>query len=146
MKQTLFLLTCICVTGFYAKADNYKPQQISFRNDIQSYLKEEGYAPSININTGDINFKIEGNNYYIELDTDYNGPYLVSINTVFSMDEMTDSELQKLYIIENEINSSFDCVKCYFQAYDDLRLLSFSIESFSIVVRSISTRWRNISN
>ena len=130
MKQTLFLLICICITSFYAKADNYKPQQKTFRNDIQSYLKEEGYVPTINTNTGDINFKIEGNNYSIEMDTEYNGPYLVSINTGFSMDEMTDIELQKLYVIENEINSNYDCVKCYFQVYEDLRLLSFSVESF----------------
>lgn len=129
MKKIIIFI--ICVLGIISsKASNYKPQQLSFRNDIKSYLYEEGYAPTINSNTEDINFKIEGTNYSIELNTDYNGPFLVSINARFNMDELSNNELKKLYTIENEVNNSFNCVKCYYMAFEDVRLLSFSVESF----------------
>lgn len=113
-----------------SKAINYKPQQLSFRNDIKSYLYEEGYAPTINSNTEDIYFKIEGTNYSIELDTDYDSPFLVSLNARFNVDELSKSKLQRLYAIENDINEKYSCVKCSYSAFEDYRVLSFTVESF----------------
>lgn len=123
-------LTIFAMTMFNAWADDYTPAQANFRNDINQFLKEEGYAPTVNTNTGDINFKMEGTNYVIELDTDYKGPYLVTLSATFNMDPLSTPDKAKLYEAENTVNSKYDCVKASYLEHENTNLLIFSIESF----------------
>lgn len=131
MKNKLFvLIICIVsVCATYAQ-DQYNTNQVRFRNDINQFLREEGYSPSINSGTGDINFKMEGTNYVVDLDTDYKGPYLVTLSATFNMESLSYSDKQKLYEVENTINSKYDCVKVSYFEHDGTGLLIFSIESF----------------
>ena len=117
-----------CLTIF--AQDQYNQNQAQFRNDINKFLREEGYLPSINSRTGEINFKMESTNYAIGLDADFKGPYLVILSATFNMDELSYSDKQKLYEVENTINSKYNCVKASYLEYEDTRLLVFSIESF----------------
>lgn len=132
MKNKLFLL-CVCIIHccWLCSQNQYNANQIRFRDDIKRFLQEEGYTPTINSNTGDINFKMEGTNYVIGLSTDYNGPYFVSLSAVFNMDPMSYSEKLRLYEIENTINGTAECVKVNYFEYDqNNRLLEFAVESF----------------
>ena len=128
--KVIVLFLCIVFSSLAYSQDGYNSNQIRFRNDINQFLKEEGYSPSINSGTGDINFKMEGTNYVVDLDTDYKGSYLVTLSATFNMESMSYTDKQKLYEVENTINSRYDCVKASYMEYEDTRLLIFSIESF----------------
>lgn len=95
-----------------------------------SFLKEEGYSPTINNSTGDINFKMEGTNYVVDLNTAFSSPYLVTLSASFSFESISSSERQKLYEIENAINSKFSCIKASYAELENSKILIFSVESF----------------
>ena len=123
-------LTIFAMTMSYALADDYTPAQANFRNDINLFLKEEGYAPTVNTNTGDLNFKMEGTNYVIDLNKEFKSPYLVTLSAIFNMETPSNSDKVRLFEIENTINANFKCVKASYLEYEASCLLIFSIESF----------------
>lgn len=129
-SKKLIALAIFALTMFNAWADDYTPAQANFRNDINQFLKEEGYAPTVNANTGDINFKMEGTNYVVDLNKEYKGPYLVTLSATFNMETLSNSDKIKLFEIENTINTNFNCVKASYLEYEGSHLLIFSIESF----------------
>ena len=129
--KSFYILVLLLISSLSLSAqDQYNQNQARFRNDINQFLREEGYSPSINTSTGDINFKMEGINYVVRLDTDYKGPYLVILNATFNMDPLTSSNKSKLFETENTVNSRYDCVKVRYLEYENTNLLIFSVESF----------------
>ncbi len=118
------------VCALCAFADSYTPSQKIFRNDIHTFLKEEGYAPFINSDTGDINFKMDGTNFIIDLNKDYNGPFLVTLSASFGMESLSNSDKVRLFETENLINSKYHCIKVSYVEYNNNNLLIFSVESF----------------
>lgn len=131
MKRFIHIIVLLVIASVSAIAQNsYNSSQIRFRNDVTQFLKEEGYSPTINNSTGDINFKMEGTSYVIGLNTAFSSPYLVTLSASFSFESMSSSERQKLYEVENTINSKFNCIKASYAELDGSRILVFSVESF----------------
>lgn len=111
-------------------ADKYTALQSAFRRDIHQFLREEGYLAHINSETGDINFKMDDTNYVIDLNTDFNGPFLVTLSSTFGTGAVSASPKQRFCEISNTINSSYNCVKVCFHEYQNEGMLVFSVESF----------------
>lgn len=77
-----FLLMCIVT---YAQKD-FNSSQLTLRNDIQSFLKTEGFQPSID-SDGDIMFKRQGKTYYVVISADNIKPLFVALSRYFKYDE-----------------------------------------------------------
>lgn len=131
LQKTITLLILTWIISIHGLcADNYTLSQAKFRDDIKKFLTEEGYSPSIDIKSGNINFKMEGTNYVIDLNTDYDGPYLVTLSALFNMESMSSAGKVRLFEIENTINRQYSCVKSCCFDFDDGHVLVFSVESF----------------
>jgi len=70
------------------------------QNSVMAYLKEEGFAPSID-EDGDIRFKKEGDLYYVIIDDKEDNPYYMSIALARGMDE--GYNMQKAISIAYEV-------------------------------------------
>lgn len=87
-------------------------QAQSIQSSIMSYLRNEGYAATYD-SDGDIQFKMEGNIYYVivkDLDEGYS---YVEVRAPFAV----DASLGELYSIANELNRGKYICKC--SAYQD---------------------------
>lgn len=61
MKTTKILITLlISIIGFSAYADELTAEQLRFRNNIEQFLREEGFSPSIDDSDNSVMFKKEG--------------------------------------------------------------------------------------
>ena len=65
-------------------ARDLNSEQLALRNEIMSFLKEEGYMPEID-SDGDIKFKSEGNDFYVTVSATDENPMYVTLFRVFSM-------------------------------------------------------------
>lgn len=67
MKRALLLLFCCvaCIAGATAQSDTPTSEELSFRSKIMSYLKSEGFSPTIDNDDNSANFKYEGTSYWI---------------------------------------------------------------------------------
>lgn len=87
-------------------------QAQSIQSSIMSYLRNEGYAPTYD-SDGDIQFKMEGNIYYVivkDLDEGYS---YVEVRAPFGV----DNSLSELLVMANELNRGKYICKC--SAYQD---------------------------
>lgn len=90
-KYLLFLFVHVCAIHVLVAAD-LTPSQIKLRNEIQAFLKEEGFMPEID-SDGDIRFKKEGNTYYIEVSRNDESPMYVSLYTLYNYSEKYDKDI-----------------------------------------------------
>lgn len=80
---SMFVLCTICFLSVCAQQRSYSSGQLALRENIMSYLREEGYQPSLD-SDGDIKFKRQGDLYYIKVsDTDSN-PYYVRLTKYYN--------------------------------------------------------------
>lgn len=88
MKKFFMLAVSMLVltaTSFLnnVSARDLNSEQLALRNEIMSFLKEEGYMPEID-SDGDIKFKSEGNNFYVTVSATDENPMYVTLFRVFS--------------------------------------------------------------
>lgn len=80
MKKLIILLLC-CVGGLvqtYAQSNSLSAAELSFRNRIETFLKEEGYVPTIDNDDNSLNWKREGMRYWLTVAGD--GPYYIEMH------------------------------------------------------------------
>lgn len=90
-KYLLFLLVHVCAIHVLIAAD-LTPSQIKLRDEIQAFLKEEGFTPEID-SDGDIRFKKEGNIYYIKINPNDESPMYVSLFSQYIYSEKYDKDI-----------------------------------------------------
>ena len=95
---TIFFL-CFCASLWAQESLNAQQQKL--QNDIQNYLREEGFAPSID-EDGDIKFKKEGISFYVIIDKGENSPFFLQLCVPYNLGANYDR--QKVMRIANEVN------------------------------------------
>ncbi len=77
MVRKIFLFL-FCMSGFiisFAQSSSMTSAELRFRNSIERYLKEEGFVPTIDDDDNSVNFKKEGDKFWITVQGD--GPYYI---------------------------------------------------------------------
>ena len=81
MKRIMFIAICILLGAMKMSAQSREitPEQLDFRNQIQQFLKEEGYVPSVDEEDNSLVWKKEGTAYwlYVEAGPD---PFYIEIH------------------------------------------------------------------
>ena len=78
VKFYFFVVCCVLSINTFA-ADNLTEAQRQFRTSIMSYLRTEGFAPTIDEDDGSIKFKREGTQHWIYIQE--GDPYFIMIQT-----------------------------------------------------------------
>lgn len=82
MKRLFLMGLLLCTMGIAAMAQEFTAEQLKLRNDIQLFLKEEGYMPEVD-KDGDITFKKEGALYYVMIDKRDTSPMFLALSSDF---------------------------------------------------------------
>ena len=84
MKIKLFILACMMMfTGSaFAQQKSLNVQQQNLRSSIMSFLRDEGYQPSID-DDGDIKFKRQGDIYYVIVSENDESPMYIRLAKYF---------------------------------------------------------------
>ena len=101
MKR-LFIFMMTVVMTISISAAELNAQQSKLRDDILTFLREEGFMPEID-SDGDIFFKREGKKWYIEISsTDYS-PMYISLKYYYGYDKNCTKE--KLIAMQETLNA-----------------------------------------
>lgn len=93
-KYILYIFIQLSAIHVYA-ADGLTSGQFKLRNEIQNFLKEEGFMPDID-SDGDIRFKKEGSTYYININPVDETPMFVSLFIPYNYSEKYTEDIVKL--------------------------------------------------
>jgi hypothetical protein len=125
MKKVFFIITAYCFWGILtASAQDSKmtSDELNFRNGMEQFLKEEGYLPTIDSEDNSLNFKKEGEKYWIIIEG--SSPTYVEIHKAgFGIKDTNHN-----YLIEacNKATRETRCAK----AYVTKSSVSFTIEVY----------------
>ncbi len=103
MKKIILILSLfvLCVSSSFAQQKEFDSGQRSIRDGIQSFLRNEGYLPTID-EEGDIKFKIQGDVYFVIVSDIDSSPYYVRLAKFYSYGETFNK--QKILSLMPEIN------------------------------------------
>ena len=96
----IFVLAVTCCAISFAQK-SYNSGQQAVRNNIESFLKSEGYQPSID-SDGDIKFKRQGDVYFISVSDKDSEPYYVRLTKYYTYGERLNKT--KISMAAPEIN------------------------------------------
>ncbi len=126
MKYIRFLLFTLLVSSsvLLSWADEMSYAAKTFRSNIQSFLREEGFAPSVD-NDGSLRFKKEGTAYWIDVIGDK--PFYVT----FHREPLGTEDAPELSVLKaiNDVNINIRAIKCCYTKDH----VSFAIESYCYV-------------
>ncbi len=126
MKYIRFLLFTLLVSSsvLLSWADEMSYAAKTFRSNIQSFLREEGFAPSVD-NDGSLCFKKEGTAYWIDVIGDK--PFYVT----FHREPIGTENAPELSVLKaiNDVNINIRAIKCCYMKDH----VSFAIESYCYV-------------
>lgn len=94
MKKIILLLAALLSLSMDSLAQEFTEIQKKLRSDIMLFLKEEGYMPELNTN-GNIQFKKEGDKYFISIDKRDTSPMYLTVglsyiyNDTYSVDKVS---------------------------------------------------------
>ena len=94
MKKIILLLVALLSLSMDSLAQEFTEIQKKLRSDIMLFLKEEGYMPELNTN-GNIQFKKEGDKYFISIDKRDTSPMYLTVglsyiyNDTYSVDKVS---------------------------------------------------------
>lgn len=125
MRKVFFIITACCFWGILAvSAQDSKmtSDELKFRNGIEQFLKEEGYVPTIDSEDNSLNFKKEGERYWITIEGSL-PTYVEICKAGFGI-----GDTNRNYLIEacNKATYETRCAK----AYVTKSSVSFSTEVF----------------
>ncbi len=101
---TLVLGLLILPSISFAQIYSYTSEQLALRTDLFNFLKEQGYMPEVSSYFGFIEFKCEGQSYYIEVsDTDEN-PMFVALSKAFRLPDEYEYSEETIAIALNKLN------------------------------------------
>lgn len=103
MKRFISILVFVTIGLSVAFAQKtFSSGQRALRDNIKSYLQEEGYQPSLD-SDGDIKFKRQGDVYYICVSATDESPYYVRLSKFFSYsDKISKSKIALYYEAINQ--------------------------------------------
>lgn len=101
MRKVIISLFAIWLMIGMSYAQSLNASQTKLRNEIKSFIQEEGFLPSID-KDGDIVFKREGNTYWVTVSEDDVSPMFVSLCTLYNRPERYS--LQTMLLAAAEIN------------------------------------------
>ena len=101
MIKYLYSLIALIGLSALSYAQSFNASQIKLRNDIKSFIQEEGFLPSID-KDGDISFKKEGRTYWVSISPDDKNPMFVVLGASFNKPEKY--ELTTLLLASADIN------------------------------------------
>lgn len=129
MKRVISILVFVTICFSVVLAQKtFSSGQKALRDNIKSYLQEEGYQPSID-SDGDIKFKRQGDVYFICVSATDESPYYVRLSKYFSYnDKITKSKIALYY----ETINQYKMIKLI--AADD----SYIIDSQMFLINSVS--------
>ena len=101
----LLVLTVLLFVGQGIKAQT----RVEFRDQINQFLKEEGFQPTYDPEDESLNFKYEGNRFYLMVEND--GPYYVELHET----GFTSKDTNRAYLLAacNRANNTKRCGKAY---------------------------------
>lgn len=86
-KIALFITVIVCFCGsVFAQSKTLSGSQLALRNSIQSYLKTEGFQPTID-DDWDIKFKRQGDTYFVEVSATDDNPLFVTLSKYFGYND-----------------------------------------------------------
>lgn len=100
MKRILIILCVFANIGF-TYAQELNSAQSKLRNDIKSFLQQEGFVPSID-SDGDVVFKSEGNSFWVSVSAADDVPMYTSLNIGFTKPD--DYSLTAMKLAAAELN------------------------------------------
>lgn len=110
MKKYLFtLLAMLLCATFGAQAANDKnAKEQAFANQVSTFLKGEGYAPSID-SDGDVKFKYQGDTFYVTPEEYDDGFYI----KLFGFMGCADTSRRGILESCNKVESGLKFLRCY---------------------------------
>lgn len=127
-RRIAFSLLLIALSALSCFADEptapRSAANIAFRDSVVSFLKDEGFVPSVD-EDGDIWFKKEGDNLLVSIE-DETAPFYVQISYALSSEGM-DDQVALLKAVNN-INLNCRCVKC---SIGDNGVVLISVETYN---------------
>ena len=122
MKKMLFtVISLLCFMTVRAQNSTLTTEELEFRNEIEQFLKEEGYIPTIDDNDNSVNFKKEGDRYWIEVN-DASPTYVEFSKSGFTT---KDSNMAILSEVCNRANSEIRCGKACLSGTSVLMTVEF---------------------
>lgn len=123
-KKIPLLLLLMSLTSVFVEAEEMSYAAKTFRSNIQSFLREEGFAPSVD-NDGSLCFKKEGTSYWIDVLGDK--PFYVT----FHREPLGTDNAPELSVLKaiNDVNTNIRAIKCCYMKDH----VSFAIESYCYV-------------
>lgn len=101
-KITLCFMVMVCLGAtVFAQSNTLSGSQLALRNNIQSFLKTEGFQPTID-DDGDIKFKRQGYNYYVKIYPADDDPMFVQFSIYFNYSD--DITRTKIILFNSEHN------------------------------------------
>lgn len=120
--RIIFTLLWTLVMAGIVNADELTAEQKRFRSSLQSFLKEEGFMPTIDDSDNSLNFKKEGTLYWFT----FGGGSPIYLE--FYRAGLTTEEANKTKVLEavNEGNRKVRCAKAIYTG----KSIVFSIEMY----------------
>lgn len=125
MKRILFtLIALIASLGTFAEVTG---EALTFRNQIKSYLSQEGYVPTIDTD-GDIAFKYEGSKYFISVDN-YGEMVYVTVSYYMNAEDTNSTLLRR---VANDVERGLKLVRIYLTQNQQTLILECAAANTSI--------------
>lgn len=105
---------CLCLSSF-AQQQEMSTEARQFKNSLLSFLREEGYAPSSEPGSNQVNFKREGESYWITL----TGAMPVQVSIHINGFTNKDANALALLLACNEVNKDAYYAKAFVDDFGD---------------------------
>lgn len=109
MKRLLLLVFLTLVTESVVGKNDFDEAQLRLRSNIEAFLREEGFMPNID-SDGDIEFKKEGDVYYVMIDERDTSPFYISLCKMYKYSEKFSRERIKGFLPELNLNKAVKVV------------------------------------
>ena len=119
----LFIMQMFSLT-ISAQVQDLSSNAQKFKTNLLSFLREEGYVPTIDNNGKTVNFKREGENYWIEL----SGSMPVQVTMHISGFANKDANVLAILLACNDVNRDKYYVKAYVDNFGDDGSTNIAIE------------------
>ena len=138
MKKLILICALLGPIVCFAQGSKMTSEELKFRNGIEQFLKEEGYVPTIDTEDNSLNFKKEGEKYWLTVKE--SAPTYIELHKAgFGIEDVNHN-----YLIEacNKASCETRCAKAYVLPSSvafTIEVFCYSIDDFRhIFYRSVS--------
>ncbi|MBO7224691.1 MAG: hypothetical protein J6V35_02125 [Bacteroidales bacterium] len=104
LLRTIVIMLCFATYLTFnanAQIQTLSSKQCELRNEIQAFIKAEGFQPTID-NDGDIKFKRQGNFYYVIISKTDENPMYLTFSKYFNYNDQINKSKLMLFNLEND--------------------------------------------